>query len=453
MKVRNILNTETLYDTNTKIIIRSLGVISIFLGILLNQYFLMWLLPLPYISLFKSVLLLIYNLMAIIFGTIIIIKEKNISSFIVKRKKELLLLCGSLFFVLLVLEILLRICLFNPSCDVPLVKLASHYSNDDDTDYWYYRHIFTRNIEIKNKQTEFYSNWEVSLQPDPLLGYSRKKDVNIPCHETSNLGTRGAKNYTFQGKKIIFYGDSFTESNACSNNTITSKIENKTKIETLNYGVGGYGLDQIFLLFKNSYKQFNTSQGIFLIGLIHEDIDRVTLRGRTTSKPYFTISNNRLQLHTEHIDANNLASYFETYKPKSKVYIVNLLLAKIGVRDLWNSYLKKKNIEIKKSITALILKDVKTIQKNNNLKVYFVVFYPKFLYLGYKDWKIEFLESQFKEYDLEYIDLRECLLKYQQIRDIPFKDLYVAGHPTSESNNVLAECIIYDINLSSMQKS
>jgi hypothetical protein len=67
---------------------------------------------------------------------------------------------------------------------------------------------------------EFYRKWPTSLTPDKELGYVRKPDVRTPCHETTNFGTRGTHDYTPTGRKIVFFGDSFVESAACSNDRV-----------------------------------------------------------------------------------------------------------------------------------------------------------------------------------------------------------------------------------------
>ncbi len=222
-------------------------------------------------------------------------------------------------------------------------------------------------------------------------------------------------------------------------------MEKQSGINTLNFGVEGYGFDQTFLHFKSTYKKFNNSQNIFLIGLIHFNIDRMMLKGRTTNKPYFTIDNG-LVLNTKHIE-DNLTEYFENYKPKPKIYITNMILGKLYIRGFWNKYLDQRNIDEKKEITSLILKEIKTIEEENNLNLYFVVFYPKNYYSDIKDWKVDFLKSQFEEYDLNYIDLKLCLFNYQQENNLLIDDLYIRGHPNSEANEVLGKCIMNEVSV------
>ncbi len=439
--------------TNLAKLIKYFGNFLIFIGIFLNQFVLAKLSLIYYISPSKSLILIAYNISAIILGILLFVKAKTAAAIISKRKLELSILAGSILFVFILLEVFLRICMFTPYCNIASFNYASYYSNIDHTDYWYFKdYIFSNewkegaiNIEEQTNSTVYR---EVSMEPDALLGFKRKKNVGIPCHETSNFGTRSVKNYTSTGKKILFYGNSFTATASCSNNTITSKIEKKTNIDTLNYGVGGYSMDQTYLLFKTTYSQFNSSENIILIGLLESDIDRMMLKARMTPKPYYTVKNNNLQLHTEHIDEENIMSYFDAYKPRPKIYVLNLILGKLGIRDVWNSYLDNKNKEKKKEITRLLLDEIAEIKEKDGLNIYMVLFYyfDPINPIDPGGWRRQFLISEFQKRNIDYIDLKECLTEYNKRENIPFKAMSRSGHFTSQTNDVLAGCIVSGIS-------
>ena len=112
---------------------------------------------------------------------------------------------------------------------------------------WIYRHIFSAAkpwaVGVFGAQSsnetgiEFYRKWAASLTPDAELGYVRAPGIRTPCHETTNLATRGIGEARWDGPKIVFVGDSFVESAACSNDTLTTKVQKLTGIDTLNFGV------------------------------------------------------------------------------------------------------------------------------------------------------------------------------------------------------------------------
>ena len=156
-------------------------------------------------------------------------------------------------------ELLLRYSLFSSSLELGSQDPDFYARNLDEV--WVYRHLFSANkrwtVGAGNAdssgetQIEFYKRWPTSLMPDAELGYVRKARRERPVPRDEQPRRRERRTTTRRaGRKIVFFGDSFVESAACSNDTLTAKIEKLTGIDTLNYGIGGYGLDQIYLYFQ-----------------------------------------------------------------------------------------------------------------------------------------------------------------------------------------------------------
>jgi hypothetical protein len=66
------------------------------------------------------------------------------------------------------------------------------------------------------------------------------------------------------GPKIVFVGDSFVESAACPNDTLATKVQKLTGIDTLNFGVGGYGVDQMFPVLQAARASCDRKDCLFL---------------------------------------------------------------------------------------------------------------------------------------------------------------------------------------------
>src|SRR2546429_3186465 len=233
----------------------------------------------------------------------------------------------SVAIALIAAEVLLRLSLFHSAFDLAS-KDPEYYARNAD-ELWIYRYLFSSSSRWavaaqgengkSDTRIEFYRNWATSLMPDGELGYVRRPGLRVPCHETTQAGTRGLREYSPTGPKIAFFGDSFVESAACSGNTLTTKIEQLTGIDTLNYGMGGYGVDQIVLYFKRTLPSLDRSNTLMLIGVIQDDFNRLLLRVRTSPKPYFTIDNDPLLLHTDHIHPNSLNDFY--LRPPERVYL------------------------------------------------------------------------------------------------------------------------------------
>jgi hypothetical protein len=350
---------------------------------------------------------------------------------------------ASVIVAIVACEVLLRLSLFHSS-----VELASqnpeYYARTLD-ELWIYRQLFSasKRWAVDNRapdaagetRIEFYRNWPASLMPDAELGYVRKPNVRTPCHETTNLATRGTHDYALPGREIVFFGDSFVESAACSNDTLTAKIEMLTGIDTLNYGVGGYGLDQIYLYFKRELPKFDRNTSLFLIGLIQNDLGRILLKGRTSPKPYFTISDDALILHTDHIHPTSLNDYF--VQPPERFYLYYFLRGRLGypIYQSLMSETRDARQRVTYATSRLLVKAFAELRRRQPFALAFVIFpTPGAQFDGA-------ILSMMRAENIPVVDLQGCLLKSNQ----PDRALYAELHPTSLGNDLLARCLVQDL--------
>jgi hypothetical protein len=131
------------------------------------------------------------------------------------QRHKWLLTVASLVVVVGIAEALLRISLFHTSAELAS-KDPEYYARSLD-ELWVYRHLFSATTPFavglgtadasSETSNEFYKSWATSLVPDAELGYRRTPNVHTPCHETTNLATRGSGDYSWSGPKIVFLGD------------------------------------------------------------------------------------------------------------------------------------------------------------------------------------------------------------------------------------------------------
>jgi hypothetical protein len=356
----------------------------------------------------------------------------------------------SVILALVLCELLLRYSLFGSS-----LQLGSQdpefYARDLD-ELWVYRHLFSANKRWAvgtgqadasgETQIEFYKHWPASLIPDAQLGYVRKPDVKIPCHETSNLGTRSTHDYAAGGRKIVFFGDSFVESAACSNDTLTAKLEKLTGIDTLNYGIGGYGLDQIFLYFERVVPTLERDHDLFLVGLIEDDLGRILLKVRTSPKPYFTIADGKLALHTDHIHADSLNDYYR--RPPERFYLYYFLRGRLGYpiyRSMMSDTKDARQQETYALSQRLIGQFAQTRQQDG-FDLAFVIFPTPGAPFD------NTIISMMRQQNIPVVDLQGCLHK----SELPDRQLYAELHPTSLGNDLLARCLVQDLSATGLLK-
>ena len=340
-------------------------------------------------------------------------------------------------------ELALRWVLFDSSLDVG-AKDPAYYARDLD-ELWIYRQLFTnrggwqigsdRGEGTNASSIPFYRDWGASLVADAQLGYTRRANVRKPCHETTSIGTRAVHQYGPSGAKFIFFGDSFVESAACSDDTLTAKIEKATGVDTLNYGVGGYGLDQIVLAVERVLPLWDRNDCLFLVGLIPNDFERVLLKVRTAPKPYFTVDGAQLALHTDHIHPASLRDAF--VRPPWRFYLLDLVRGRLG-HPAYAAYLERTDAERRQrieTISRLLFERLSHDVSGRKMHLAYVL-----LPQPGASFDPVILES-LKAQGLPIVDLRQCLRDSRR----PDVDLYRELHPTSLGNDLLTDCMIHGL--------
>jgi len=141
------------------------------------------------------------------------------------------------------------------------------------------------------------------------LGWTIKKNGIAPLYRANSQGIRGNHKYARQAPedmiRISTYGDSYTHCDDVANHeTWQVQLQQlNPDLEVLNFGVGGFGLDQAFLRYQEKIGQFDSQ--IVLIGYMTENIFRhvnvfrpfyLSATGTPLTKPRFALRNEELIL-------------------------------------------------------------------------------------------------------------------------------------------------------------
>lgn len=134
--------------------------------------------------------------------------------------------------------------------------------------------------------------------PDELLGWRGRKKLH-PEH----YGHRDEQ--VLDGRRaVLLFGDSFAACNTSSEDCFEGLFARSERAEDallLNYGVGGYGLDQIYLLMRESLKHWDEHPGpekpfVVVSLLVDDDLDRCAVSLRGWPKPRFHLDGDELVL-------------------------------------------------------------------------------------------------------------------------------------------------------------
>ena len=110
--------------------------------------------------------------------------------------------------------------------------------------------ISTRHADIINNFIEQKTNY---ISFSSTLGWSIKENGSSELYQANSSGVRSNREYAFSPprgvRRISTFGDSFTHCDDVKNNETWQAIMESydSNIEVINFGVGGFGLDQAYL--------------------------------------------------------------------------------------------------------------------------------------------------------------------------------------------------------------
>ncbi len=258
------------------------------------------------------------------------------------------------FIPLLAGEFLFRFFIFSSHSPFPQLKDPGKYAKNSTDDYWklYYK---------------FGGNFHPPEHPHPLLGWIGFFDRKTLDHWDMNPSNTK--------RKVLMYGDSYVmcqhDSIQCFQDILNADTLFNKNTSLLNYGVGGYGVDQIYLLFKNTIDKFKNPFVVFSI--MPADMDRCMLSVRTGQKPYFVEEGDSLKLRGVPIDSVP-QRFFEENPPLITSYlwrrIINSKLNPCYNPTPTDDMLRKKIVTLNKKIILQAYSEL----KKRNLQYVFLIF-------------------------------------------------------------------------------
>jgi hypothetical protein len=153
--------------------------------------------------------------------------------------------------------------------------------------------------------------------PHPLLGWVGRFDRETYTHaEYAGIADK---------RPVLLYGDSFASCavDQCFQGILNSDSGFSQNHFLLNYGVGGYGVDQIFLLYQKSIEQYENP--FVILSMLTEDLDGSALAVRTGQKPFYRLINNSLALSGIPIDPSP-QSFFSKNPPGITSYLFRMFI-------------------------------------------------------------------------------------------------------------------------------
>jgi hypothetical protein len=353
----------------------------------------------------------------------------------------------SLVLCFIIAEVAWRIIIFNNIRILESQKKADLYADAySEDDYWKLQYLFRKSKTDKRKKQ------------------IKQKEHRLPSQRNKELFTRQVLRNTYKHvnfkdvksrRPVLLYGDSFAACYAqdgCFEHILNNDKTFSKNYYLLNYGVGGYGLDQIYFLFKKSIDNYNDPFIVF--SMMTLDLDRSILTVRDVPKTYYTLENDMLTLHERPSPFPDRESFYAKNKPQITSYLYRRILYSSAFNKLMpdqivsylkkEDYYKKKKIQINTRIMNEIVKELKL----KEMDYVFLIFHPSWidgvghLNENVTDWRSSFIRRILEENNIPYIWAKDVIFKNMMGKDISLYDYYIRdGHPSELQKILLAEKI------------
>jgi hypothetical protein len=328
-------------------------------------------------------------------------------------------------FCFLLGEIALRIMLFGNPESFKGLKEPGQYASVYSDEYWKLTWLWKTDSPPPK-------------HPHPLLGwYGNYSPSNFMHWEYGNM---------WKKRPVLLYGDSFSQcvpASQCFETILNADSAFSANHYLLNYGTGGFGLDQILLLCKETAHKFEKPFVVF--GLLTSDLDRSILKMRIGQKPYFEESGDSLRLAGIPI-SENTDSFFKANPPRIKSYLwrklifsqFNFLNWRINPRVRGDLYYEAKI----RSLNEKILEEAIAHLKNLNVDFTFLIFHHEDRFMTSDEsgnWRDTFLLRVLNENHVPYIWSKD-VVRADQSKPYQYTNFILEGdgHPTTYFNTLIS---------------
>jgi hypothetical protein len=312
----------------------------------------------------------------------------------------------------------------------------------------------------------------VHAKYDPVLGWENEKNVDIKDMygpgiylRTNSQGFRN--NHDFEpavpdGKhRIVCSGDSFTLGFGVDNDHTWCQLlaTFDPRLETLNMGQGGYGVDQMYLWYKRDGAKFEHQ--VHLLAFITGDFDRMQSDTFLNyGKPLIDIENGKLVVKNVPVPrpAYDHSWLTDNVLPNLGRLRTVELLKRVGRRLQFApdtaankemiEWTPKKRIEKTQKVLVKIFEDLKHLNVERSSKLV-LVYLPSIYTTSYEDFEwIKFIEKESQDLGIPLINVlstfRSMPRSQTQSMFIPEGQLnypFAAGHLNDQGNKFVAEII------------
>lgn len=239
---------------------------------------------------------------------------------------------------------------------------------------------------------------------DPLLGWTGKVEPGTYAHpDEPRIGAR---------RPILLYGDSNAQCMTVSSECFEGLLEESDLARDhvlLNYGVGGYGLDQIYLMLRATIDRLADRDPIVIVSLMIDDsLERSMLSFREWPKPRFGVRDGEL-IEPRPVDPDGVR-FLAQHRPAIPSYLYRLAAHRLR-RPPHSAERTPAEIAAGRELNRALLAAIREELERRSLRYFFFLFYYE---LGLERrgagaWSEDLVLEFLRETGSPYVSMRDFL--------------------------------------------
>lgn len=252
-------------------------------------------------------------------------------------------------------------------------------------------------------------------------------------------------------RPLLFFGDSYAQCVAEARPCWQELLEESplaTRFALLNYGVSGFGLDQVRLLLEPVLERFAARDPLVGIGiLVDDDLDRCYLPLRSFPKPTFTVEGSALVLHP--LEHDSAAAYLRAEPVRIRSYLWRWFLFGSGLVSRrtavgWTD--EAEHVDEKRAINRALLAEIRDLLEARGLDAFFVLFHARRALEapGPYAWQEPFLYRTFEELGLPFVSSKRVLRAHLARTGQSAEELYIRSGPGLNHYTGATQALVFE---------
>ncbi len=269
---------------------------------------------------------------------------------------------------------------------------------------------------------------------DPILGWK-------PKSRPGNLQGLPWPTFTDERPKAWFFGDSFTAGVVMPEDSIPARFEKyRPKRQALNFGVGGYGVDQIWLRYEQESDKIPEGSPIY-IGILTTDLDRSVLGYFFGYKPVFRPEGTEFK-YIAPPPREDIAE-FARQKPET-IPSYSLALLRTAAELVTTQFDRSEThcgLQEKQAVNAYLMDRLLNRAKERKHQLRWIIFVSFASFYKPMNWRHDFLTGFLTKRRQFFLDSREALSREARLLNVAPEIYYIPndGHLNAKGNDIIAK--------------